>query len=127
MNSQIKNVMTNVAGIIGLIGVILGVVISGLAGSHLTIPVWLTVITSCCVGLPIAIIGWYSGKNPDGSVKTMVQVTNQLNPVLIDNAIAAYAKVNNMTGEQCSIKCEDNNYLHNVIQWYNAQQAPAAK
>ena len=70
--------MTTIAGVIGLLAIVLGIVIGSLVSNSVHVPSWMYVVESICVGLPIAINGYFGGKNPDGTTKTPIQV-NELN------------------------------------------------
>jgi hypothetical protein len=72
--SNIKNTLTTIAGILGTIsGVIITCQTQGVA-----LPPWLTTVAAVCGAISIGIIGYFSGKNPDGSSKTQNQIDDQL-------------------------------------------------
>lgn len=65
--------------IISLIGVIGGVIEGVLASSGIICPVWLFIVTGCCVGIPPAITAFLTGKNPNLTKKTKAQIAKQMN------------------------------------------------
>jgi VIT1/CCC1 family predicted Fe2+/Mn2+ transporter len=67
---DIKNVVTTICGlIIAICGALLGV------ATQVTLPSWL--ITTCIISMAVAtaILGFFSGRNPDGSSKTPTQLS----------------------------------------------------
>ncbi len=72
-----KNIITTICGWISLAGVVLGVVLGVLTQYAVTVPVWLAITAGVCVALPVAVIGWCSGRNADLSKKSDVQIDQQ--------------------------------------------------
>ena len=68
--SNIKNTLTNIAGILGAIS---GVIIA-MSTQGVPLPAWLLTAGGVCAALSIGILGYFSRKNPDGSVKTQTHV-----------------------------------------------------
>lgn len=71
MNSNLKDKITNICGIVFAICTFL--VSSTLGG--LTLPTWVTTAAGLLAAISGGIIGYFTGKKPDGSVKSDSQVT----------------------------------------------------
>lgn len=70
---DLKNKLTNIAGILGLVsGAILAVQTQGIV-----LPTWLLTVAGVCGALSVAILGYFTGKNADGSKKTPDQIVGQ--------------------------------------------------
>jgi VIT1/CCC1 family predicted Fe2+/Mn2+ transporter len=66
MNGTLKDKLTNIAAILGVIsGAILGVASQGIA-----LPEWLLAVAAAFGSLSVAIIGYFTGKTSDGKPKT---------------------------------------------------------
>lgn len=74
---DLKAFLTSLCGYISLAGVILGVVIAVLTQYAVIVPVWLMITAGICIALPVAVIGWCSGRNADLSAKSDVQIDTQ--------------------------------------------------
>jgi hypothetical protein len=72
---DIKNIATTIAGVLGALGVAIGTV----AAQGIALPEWLLVVAGACTALSVAILGFFSGKNADGSSKTPAQLAEQKN------------------------------------------------
>ena len=70
---NIKDIATNIAGGLGFAG---GAILA-LAGVGVVFAAPVVAAAGGAVALSTFIIGWFSGKNPDGSSKTPTQVTTQ--------------------------------------------------
>lgn len=70
-----NNLKDNLTTICGIIAAICSVLITTHIGG-LNLPTWL--ITTCSVlsAISLAIIGFLTGKNPNGTTKTSVQISN---------------------------------------------------
>jgi nitrate/nitrite transporter NarK len=75
--NNIKDTLTTIAGVIGAIGAIGGTILVTLAQSGIQIPSYYTVIVGICVALSSGILGYFNGKNADGSSKTFDQLKDQ--------------------------------------------------
>jgi hypothetical protein len=69
---NIKDTLTTIAGIIGAIGAAIVAV-----SSQITLPTWITSTGGISVAISVAVVGYLTGKNPNGTTKSDTQVTNQ--------------------------------------------------
>jgi hypothetical protein len=72
--SNIKDTLSTICGIL----ILLGGALATINAAALHLPVWVTAAGGAMVAIGTAIIGILTGKNPDGSTKTPIQV-NELN------------------------------------------------
>jgi len=73
-----KNLKSTVSTIFGIIGVLSGAVLS-LTQYGVVIPVTITAIAGTLAAISVGVIGYLTGKNPDGTPKTSDQVAQILN------------------------------------------------
>ena len=73
-SSNIKDVLSTIAGVLGAIAFVGGTIIASLVQSGVVIPVFLTIIVGAAGAVSVALIGLLNGKNPDGTTKTSTQV-----------------------------------------------------
>ena len=71
--ADLKNTATTIAGILGAIGIAIG----SIATQGIALPEWLLLVAGVCTALSVAILGIFSGRNADGSVKTDKQLVKQ--------------------------------------------------
>ena len=82
---NIKDIMTTIAGALGFVsGAILAVAAAGVV-----LPAIVLTIAAVAGSLSVFIIGWYNGKNNDGSSKTPEQLNAQVNPPTFPQAAPA--------------------------------------
>jgi hypothetical protein len=74
---NLKDKMTSLAGALGAIAFIGAAIVGSLVSSGVAIPVFITAGLGACGAASAGILGYFSGKNPDGSTKSDEQVTNQ--------------------------------------------------
>jgi hypothetical protein len=80
MDNNLKDKITNICGVIVVIcGALLTSTTQGV-----TLPTWLTGAAGVLSALSIGIIGYLTGKKPDGTVKTPGQIADGNNPVPSD-------------------------------------------
>jgi hypothetical protein len=72
--SNIKDWLSTICGIM----ILLGGALATLNATALHLPVWVTASGGAMVAIGTAIVSILTGKNPDGSTKTPIQV-NELN------------------------------------------------
>jgi hypothetical protein len=70
--SNIKSTLSTIAGILGAIGVIIG----SLGTQGIALPEWVYIVGGVCGTVSITLIGILQGRNPDGTVKTPIQVSD---------------------------------------------------
>ena len=75
--NNIKDTLTTIAGILGFIAGA-GATVLGILSQYpdVVVPVYVKIILGVCGALSIFIIGYFGGKNPNGSGKTPRQVDN---------------------------------------------------
>ena len=78
---NLKDLMTTIAGVLGAIGTIGGTVIAVLVQQHFTVPPIVTAIAGVCVAVSAGILGYFGGKNSDGTTKTPEQLTSSSDTV----------------------------------------------
>lgn len=69
--TNIKDTLTTIAGIVGGIGSILVGLSTELAKVGIPIPIWLQIAGGVCTAIAVVIIGYFNGKNADGSTKVL--------------------------------------------------------
>jgi hypothetical protein len=74
---NIKDTMTTIAGYLGAFAFVSATIVGSLIQSGIVIPLFVTALIGACGAASVAILGWYNGKNPDGSKKTVAQITEQ--------------------------------------------------
>ena len=79
--TNLKDLMTTIAGVLGAVGTIGGTVIAALSQQGITVPAIVTALAGICVTLSVAIIGYFGGKNSDGTTKTPAQLTSSSDTV----------------------------------------------
>lgn len=67
---NIKDIATTIAGVMGFIAV----AIAALFANGIVLPAWVNTIGIACGALSPIILGYFSGKNADGSSKTPEQL-----------------------------------------------------
>jgi hypothetical protein len=75
--NNLKDKMTTLAGYLGAIAFIGGAIVASIASNGVKVPMSITIGIGACGAASVAIIGWFGGKNPDGSTKSVEQVTTQ--------------------------------------------------
>lgn len=78
--SNIKDTLTTIAGILGALAVAGTGLLVTLAQYNIPVPNIYIILISVVGVLSTAILGYFNGKNPDGSSKTPDQISKQLNP-----------------------------------------------
>ncbi len=73
MRNNIKDIFTTIAGILGAISAAIVGVYGVLTQYAITMPVWIIVVGACCGVVSIVVIGYFNGRNADGSAKTVNQ------------------------------------------------------
>ena len=73
---NLKDTLTSIAGTVGFVG---GLILS-IAAAGVVLPAIVVTSAGVAVTASVAVIGYLTGKNPDGTTKTANQIQNQLNP-----------------------------------------------
>ena len=87
--SNIKNTITNIAGILGAIAAVGGTTVASLMQYQIPVPPIVTIISGVCGALSVGILGYFSSKNPDGSVKTPTQIVLQNSQAAVTKDVPA--------------------------------------
>ena len=72
---NLKDIATTIAGILGAIAFIGGTTIASLSQYNIPVPTIVTVIVGVCGAVSAGILGYFGGKNADGTTKTPEQLT----------------------------------------------------
>ena len=75
---NIKNIATTIAGILGFIS-LLGATVLGVLSQYPTVhvPIFIIITLGVCGAVSVFLIGYFNGKNPNGTNKTPIQVQQQ--------------------------------------------------
>lgn len=76
MGSNVKDILSTIFGIAGAVA---GAVIT-VNQSGIPLPAWLVTTSMVTAAVSLAVIGWLTGKAPDGKAKTPEQVAQQTLP-----------------------------------------------
>lgn len=74
---NIKDIFTTIAGILGAISAAIIGIAGVLTQYAISVPVWLIVMGACCGVVSVVLIGFFQGKNADGTKKTKSQLQKQ--------------------------------------------------
>ena len=69
--SNIKDTLTTIAGILGVIAA----TIVGVQSQGIAVPPIILAIGGVCGALSLGILGYFNGKNPNGTVKSQAQIS----------------------------------------------------
>lgn len=72
--SNLKDTLTTVCGWVTVVG---GAVLGAVAAGQITLPASVTGILGGVVAIALAVTQFLTGKNPDGSTKSVSQVSDQ--------------------------------------------------
>lgn len=70
---NLKDIATTIAGVMGFIAV----AIVGLIAKGVVLPAWITTVGIICGALSPIILGYFGGKNADGTTKTPEQLASK--------------------------------------------------
>jgi hypothetical protein len=77
--TNIKDALTTIAGILGGVGAVLLTISQETIKLGIVLPDWLIVIAGICTAISVAVIGFFNGRNADGSAKTVNQISDAQN------------------------------------------------
>lgn len=70
---DLKNTLTNIAGVLGAVSAI----ILTMTTQGVVLPAWLLTVAGIFGALSVGILGYFNGKNADGTAKTPEQIAAQ--------------------------------------------------
>jgi hypothetical protein len=71
---NLKDLMTTIAGVLGFLSFVGGIIMGVLTQNAVAIPKVFIIVVGICGALAAGLLGYFSGKNPDGTTKTSTQV-----------------------------------------------------